>query len=321
MSVPPITDLNLSLQTEALKMRRSWTFLLLSLLLACPALADEKNVQKYRNFTPEQVKDLPEKVLNNELPLMFKFAAQQGLSNDADLLFAMWLNRLMYPGVTNLRGAVKAFQSDLGDNPTGILTVWQIYNLEQRAEMQNLSPIIFPDQFFSSIHPDSASISGTLTILDEKIAWPINHVKLRCWKEENYCELDQFQIAVPDRNSWSQRYQVMANSTEFYTITRWENDNIDAVPMEKETGCRTSSLTLNFKTKEFFSVTRNGGGECKILGSSFPKLAKPRIAQIVDGAEIINAEFNRLQKAAFEVLASDFRKKVGTLPTVDPKKK
>ncbi len=57
----------------------------------------------------------------------------------------MELNALMYPGLHDFEGAVKLFQKDLGDEPTGILTVWQIHNLQKRAEMQKLGQLIFPD--------------------------------------------------------------------------------------------------------------------------------------------------------------------------------
>lgn len=302
-------------------MRSVLPFIFVNFLWTGYALADDRGVEKYRNYTPEQIKALPEKEINNELPIIFKFAAQRGLSNGANLVFAMELNRLMYPGVSNYNSAVKAFQADLGDASTGILTVWQIHNLEQRADMQRLSRIHFPDQFSSYIDSDIASVNGTMTLLDEKIAWPINHLKLWCWKERNYCELNQIHIVLPSKSSWSQRYQVIENSTEYYRVSRWDKDSIDAVPQDAATKCRITSINLNFKTKEFFYITRNGGGDCKVLGTTIDKLPKPRIAQIADGAKIISAEFGAVEKAAFEVLASDFRRKVESLIAEDPKKK
>ena len=72
-------------------------------------------------------------------------------------------------------------------------------------------------------------------------------------------------------------------------------------------------MNLNFKTKEFYYITRNAGGECEVLGVTLDKLSKPRIAQIVDGSKIIRDEFARIEKAAYDVLASDFRKRVNKL--------
>lgn len=296
------------------------SILLMSLFVITSALADEKTVQKYRNYTPQQIKNLPEKLISSDVPMMYTAAAQRGLSVGSELLFGMELNRLMYPGLHDYKAAVKAFQADLGDQPTGVLTVWQIHNLEQRSDMQKLAQVLFPDQFSSSKMDDYASIQGTMIIIDEKIAWPINHVKVKCYKKQNYCQLDQIQVSVPDDKSWSQNYHVMENDAEYYDISRWGQDSIDAEPRETGSGCRTTSMNLNFKTKEFYYITRNAGGKCEVLGVTLDKLPKPRIAQIVDGSKIIRDEFAKIEKAAYEVLASDFRKKVDKLPAQDQKK-
>ena len=296
------------------------SILFMSLFTVTFALADEEVVQKYRNYTPQQIKSLPEKIISSEVPMMYTFAAKTSLSGGSELVFGMQLNRLMYPGIHDYNAAIKSFQTDLGDEPTGILTVWQIHNLEQRSDMQSLRQVLFPDQFSSFKTDDSASIQGTMIIIDEKIMWPINHVKVKCYKNQNYCQLDQIQINVPDDKSWSQNYHVLENDTEYYDITRWSQDSIDAEPMETGSGCRTTSMSLNFKTKEFYYITRNAGGNCEVLGVKFDKLPKPRIAQIVDGSNIIREEFAKIEKAAYDVLASDFRKKIAKLITKEEKK-
>ena len=286
-------------------MTRIPSVLFISLFLTTHAVADEKAVQKYRNYTPQQIKNLSEKVLNSELPMMYNFAARKGLSDGSEVLFAAELNRLMYSGVHDNKAAIKAFQTDLGDTPTGVLTVWQIHKLEQRSGMQGLSQVLFPDSYTDYKSESAASIQGTMTIIDEKIAWPINHVKLTCYKHENYCQLDQLNLTIPNDTSWSQNYGVLKSNPEYYTISRWDQNSIDAFPAETATGCRTTSLNLNFKTKEFYQITRNAGGDCEAMGIKLDKLPKPRIAQIVDGSKIIREEFAKVEKAAFEVLASD----------------
>ena len=79
-------------------------------------------------------------------------------------------------------------------------------------------------------------------------------------------------------------------------------------------------MNLNFKTKEFYYITRNAGGNCEVLGVKFDKLPKPRISQIVDGSNIIREEFAKIEKAAYDVLASDFRKKIAKLIKKEEKK-
>jgi hypothetical protein len=272
------------------------------------ALADDKAMQKYRNYTPQQLRDLPQKVLSSEVPMAYSFAARRGLAPDSELLFGMELNRLMYPGLHDYKTAVRKFQIDLGDKPTRTLTVWQIHNLELRSDMQQLSPLIFPDQFQSMKLDTVARVTGTLTILDEQIAWPINHAKVTCDKQERQCRMDNITLAVPNANSWSQSYQVMFD-TELFDISRWDADSIDAT-RQAQGACRSQSLNFNFKTKEFFYITRNAGGDCQVLGTTLERLPKPRIAQIVDGNKIIGEQFNKIRKAAYDVLASDFRKAV-----------
>ncbi|MCB9990856.1 MAG: hypothetical protein H6867_05705 [Rhodospirillales bacterium] len=282
------------------------------------AFADDEGVKKYRDYTPQQLAELPQDVRSSDVPMMYLFAMQNGIGEGSELLFGMWLNRLMYPGIHNYDTAVKAFQKDLGDEPTGIFTVWQIYNLEQRAEMQKLDTVFFPENFSSYIAKDSAKVEGTVTILEDRIAYPINHVKVNCYKTDGYCEYNMTVLMVPKEDSWSQSYQVMDMGTDIYKITRWENDEIDAVPTNTGT-CRINSLNFNFKTKEFFEIAKNAEGECEFMGTTFEKLAKPRISQILDGKKIIQQEFANLKKKAFEVTASDFQKKANKLiETVKP---
>ncbi|QQG35586.1 MAG: hypothetical protein HYS17_08645 [Micavibrio aeruginosavorus] len=282
--------------------------ILIAAYLTAPAFADDDAIKKYRDYTPQQLADLPEKVRSSDVPMMYLFAMQNGLGEGSELLFAMYLNLLMYPGVNDYDAAVKAFQKDLGDEPTGVLTVWQIYNMEQRAEMQKLGTVLFPQNFSSYITKDTAQVEGTTTILEDRIAYPINHVKVTCYKADNYCEYSMIVLMTPEQDSWSQTYQIMDMGTDLYKITRWESDEVDAVPMNEGT-CRVNSLNFNFKTKEFFEIARNTEGDCEFLGATLEKLPKPRISQIVDGEKIILKEFSDLRKKAFEVTASDFQKK------------
>lgn len=85
------------------------------------------------------------------------------------------------------------------------------------------------------------------------------------------------------------------------------------LPPESGSNCRKTGFNLNFKTEEFYQITRNGDEACEFNGIKLPKLAKPRVDQIVDGKNIINEEFSKLNKVAFEMLSSDFQNKVAKL--------
>ena len=286
--------------------------------LIAPAWADNQAVEKYKNYTPEQIRDIPDQERDKSVPMMYIMAARRGLAMDGKLAITMDLNSLMYPGVSNYIGAVKAFQADMGEKATSVLTVWQISKLEQRAEIQRLSPVGFPGDFSSYITDNSAAIQGTFVILDDKIAWPVNYVKVNCYKSDKYCEVSQIVLIFPNDKSWSQTYQVMDLGTEIYTITRWENGYIDAVSESGPDACRIVSLNYNFKAKEFFEITRNADHECTVLDTALPKLEKPRTAQIVDGTKIIQEEFRKISQRAYGYLASDFRKQVDELDSAAP---
>jgi hypothetical protein len=271
--------------------------------------ADEEAVKRYRNYTPEQIKALPEKERQSSLPMMYIFAAQKGLSPAAKLTFQMELNSLMYPAVSDYEKAVKLFQSDLSENPSGVLTVGQISDLTKRSEIQKLNTVVFPHNLSSYITDDMAHVEGTDTLLDERIAWPINHVKITCYKTGKYCEYKQIALNVPTDKEFSYTYSISDFAPDIYEITRWGNGVIDAVSANKG-ACREVSLNLNFKTKEFFETTRNTDKPCEILNVKFPKLEKPRLSQVVNGEKIFETEFGKIREKAFSYLSSDFRKQV-----------
>lgn len=283
------------------------------LTVTVTVLADDNAVEKYRNYTPHQIAEMSEELRKNELPVMYTYAAQNGLSKGSETLFAMWLNTLMYSGVQDYDAAVKQFQEDLGDKPNGILTVWQIHNLEKCAGTQNLANVFFPDQFYSRKTDTYATVTGTFVILDEKIAYPINYAEVTCYKSDGYCKVEQLFLTIPKDDAWSQNYHVRQFDPEYYNITSWTKDAVDAVPDESSTACRTTTMNLNFATEEFYQITRNTGRECDVLGTAMPKLERPRVSQIVDGEKIIAQEFADVQKAALDVLSSDFRSRIEKL--------
>ena len=286
---------------------------LIALCLSTIVQADEDAVKKYRNYTPQKLADLPEKERKGSVPMMYSIAAGNGLSKGADLLFSMQLNTLMYAGVDDYENAVKSFQKDLGDEATGNLTVWQIHNLELRSDLQKLAKISFPSDSNSRKTDTYATVNGTMIIHDDRIAWPVNHVQLKCYKSDKYCELSQLYLVFPDDDSWSQMFNVVQDTPEIYDITNWSDANVDAIPSNPGNGCRVTALNLNFETKEFYQIMRNGTGDCEMMGRAFPKLEKPRIAQIVDGEDIISEEFGALRQKAFSLLSSAFREKVEKL--------
>jgi hypothetical protein len=283
----------------------SWSSVLLTtLIFSSYAGANDESVKKYRDYTPAQMKELPDGVFST-MPMNYIIAARRGLAPGADLMFARELNLLMYSGTADYLNAVKAFQSDLGEKPTGQLTVWQIDELEERAGLQRLAPVLFPDGFVSFQTEFSAVVQGTLTMLHENIAFPINHVYISCSKSQKYCEMRQLNLIVPDDSGWGQNYQVVEGDSQIFEIDKWTKTEIHGSSTGGDS-CRTTSLKFNFAKNEFSMVTRNGVGDC----AAVPKLKTPREVRIVDGRKIIEDEFKKVDAAAFKVLSSEFRKRV-----------
>ena len=246
---------------------------------------------------------------------MFVSAANLAVSEGGDISLQAALNLLMYDGLADYEGATRAYQSDLGEEPTGELTVWQIHTLGFRASRINMTEVSFFPLDFGGIEIDEwASVQGTVKIIDDQIAYPINHVNVECSQHRGTCDYRQVALMLPDEDSWTQTYHVGEIADETYRITRWEDGQIDAVPLNSS-GCRINQLSFNFETDEFFEIARNNtADECEtVSGAILRRLEKPRVSQIVDGREIVDAEFKRMRDEAYSYISSAFRERLETL--------
>jgi hypothetical protein len=277
-------------------------------MLAPSALyADDKAMEKYRDWLPSQILELPEEKRLSEVPIAYIRSAKT-----VDLTIQSFLNALMYDGLADFEGAKRRFQGDLGDPQTGALTVGQITELSNRAGRTQLTRVsFFPFNFGGSIYSEYARVRGTATIFDENIAYPINFVEIECEKREGICKYRQISLIIPEKMSWSNSYTVMETRNEQYKITHWDDHRIDAAPLIQGK-CRIPELRLNFSNKEFYEIVTNAPeGKCELeLGGSLPRLDKPRISQIVDGAPVIREVFSKLNTEVYEYLSSDYRKQV-----------
>ena len=277
------------------------------------ALADDAAVNKYRNYLPNQIDALPDSIKKSELPIMYSQAAATASSPWAQDQFAMQLNILMYNGMADYKSAISSFQKDLGDKPTGELTVWQIFQLNFRSAMQTTSAPSIVHNFMSTKTSDAAFVKGTMTIVDDKIFSPMNFVKLRCFRSDGYCELDELDVQPPKQKDFGYDYSVFWTDVLYYKISIWADDVIQAQYEAPKDSCRSTTMELNFKTKEFYLITKNTGNSCEILGQKLEPLKKPRISQIVDGEKIISLENKRFKDDAFSYLSSEFRQRIQKL--------
>lgn len=289
----------------------------LALLAVTMAHADDEAIAKFKNYLPSDILKLSKDERSKSVPMMYTGAANLAVSKGGDLIIQAQLNTLMYNGLSDYEAAKKAFQTDLGEDATGDLTVWQIHTLGYRSSRANLTYVsFFSIDYGGVINEHWASVKGTVEIIDDRIAYPINHVVITCDRVRASCDYQQVALMLPDDKSWTQSYSVGQVANETYRITRWDGNQIDAVPNEN-TACRTNQLSLNFATKEFFEIAKNNtAGDCETtLGVTLPRLQKPRVSQIIDGSKIVDAEFKRINEEAYSYMASDFRVKIDALKT------
>ena len=275
-----------------------------------PSVAAEENpgLEKYRNYLPKQIISLSEDVKNKEVPTSYLQAASLGSTSVGIQLIKRDLNGLMYQAVSDYEGSIKAFQADIGEKQTGILTVGQINELENRYKIQNLTPAYVTASLSVRKSDDYAHVTGVQVMLDEKIAWPVNQLAIRCYKSQNYCMATQLIVDLPKVNSFSYQYNVNEMPPDYYKITAWTENTIEATPAEEPAGrCRTTNLSLNFTTKEYYFITKNLTDGCEVMGQKIPKLEKPRTTQIIDGWKTIHAIYADMRKSAYNALSSSFR--------------
>jgi hypothetical protein len=299
--------------------------LLLALAIALavdPLLAqpNQDGMKKYADYTPERISALSKKERQSLVPIAYNHAANTVAHPAGATLLAGMLNELMYPGLADFDTAVRQFQKDIGKEPTGVFSVSDIHNLNIRSRYQRIAGTVlygFAADLSARMDGDFATVAGTVKILDERIAHPVNRVTVDCNKKQRYCTYRQQVINIPDENDFTLSFRHFSYHETIYNITEWTDSTIRASPIN-QSGCRVTTLDFNFQNKEFYEIARNNKGECKLpLGQSLPKLDKPRISQIVDGNAIARREFAGIKRKAYSYLSSDYRKKVESFLEVD----
>ena len=280
-----------------------------------PVVADKSpkdSVKQSQDETKRSKEDLKPKTMQEELQ-----SASPAQRKQLEFMIGMQLHQLMYPGLEDLGRAVQMFQKDLGAEPTGDLSEGQLDELFIRVGKQCVPDIIFQTPFHSSDidfikRNGFATVRGTAVLLDDNdsIACPINTFDITCHRAERYCELRETYLVVMPKTHGGYTW-AFDERTALFDIISWSDDTIEAIDREDEPRVRTSSLSLNFKTKEFFWITKNSGNDTELLtGKKIERLKKPRIAQFVKGDKIVSDYFKKLKDDAQSFLSSEFRKKM-----------
>jgi hypothetical protein len=288
--------------------------------LVCPALAQTVDIDKlskadFEKLSLEQRGSLP----------MLKSAEKFRKPNEATfirVLTPLMLRELQYGFREAFLGSdkqieswVKQFQSDLGEPPTGVLTVDQFETLSSRSASVRMSPIYLPSGKIGETGPNIfitdgyASVEGTWVIEGDEVAHPLNVANIKCYRKFGHCF--QIDVEIDNENYFdnttSGSYH-LATYDSLLPIMSWTDQEI---VLENNAECRNNTITINAKAKEVYEVSRNNGGDRE--SCELPQLEQPRTFKLVEPYQLSRDYFAQKQKEAFTFYSKEYREYVEAL--------
>jgi hypothetical protein len=169
--------------------------------------------------------------------------------------------------------AVKEVQKKFGEKTDGNLTFSQYQRLEKIANIYKTPKEVYIGGNFRVVNiGEKAFVTGTLEIVDEEIANPINYHSMILDKHSKICR--DSNLYVQEHEGFASGIAIYLDETN-YEIISWDQDEVIC---KKEYSCRSEKIIINFKSKSVDIITTNRDGEdCK----DFPRLKSPRVSRIV----------------------------------------
>ncbi len=190
---------------------------------------------------------------------------------------------------TRYKESVKEFQGKLKELQTGILTMGQFDKAEKYAKALNQEAIYPGDDLMVTDLDNTVRVQGTLTIVGEKIAWPINLVKGEARKSTmSYDEV----FTYLNGNS-------IYSDTDSYQIIQWGDEEIIAVKQFSE---RNLKILINRKTQSVSYITTDRSTEVK-PGAPLDKLRTPRVSVLTRGFDAARDHYQNEKAKAREFIA------------------
>jgi len=213
-----------------------------------------------------------------------------------------------------IREAIKKFQSDLGQDRTGELTMGQLDELTRRSNRLSDDHILVPsigETLDVMIGGGLATAVGTWTLEGEKHDFPINLTQIDCLKPLGTCETNRIYISIPHLNDPNEGiFMVHTPVIEKFKIISWTNNEVVS---QRDSKCRTTIMTMNKNNNEVFQITRNKGNEeCVTL----PQLKKPRIARLNPGTKTSRVFWNNRQMKTNKYINSEVQGQIKALSTI-----
>ncbi len=170
--------------------------------------------------------------------------------------------------------AVKEVQRKLNEKVDGSLTFSQYQMIENIANIYKTPKEIYAGgNFWVRKLGDYAFVSGTLEIVNDEIANPINYHNMFLDKNSMTCR--DSNLYVKETQGAFSGITIYSDVTE-YEIISWGDEE---VVCKNDYTCRSEKLIINFKSKSVDIITTNrDNDECKDL----PKLKSARISRLVE---------------------------------------
>lgn len=289
---------------------------------ATAAIAQGPNPPNFEEMSLEELSKLPEDIIK-KMPARLLFAKMADESEDFSaspemitLLLSLPLRELFYlapPMQHNERdylSAVRDFQSDIGVEQTGELTIGQYSELSRMFTRRRDTPIYASTPMSVYVIDGYATAQGTWIIEGEDIAYPVNTAKVECSQRSMDCTMVQAEVAVPSLDSDQTSYGLTLTTIR-YEVISWKEDEVVARGIGGlGPQCRTTLLTLNSSTEEVYEIARNAASEgCGVQDSPFslPPLESPRISRMVDGWDVTYEYWQQRKRKTSEYLNSRIR--------------
>jgi hypothetical protein len=159
-----------------------------------------------------------------------------------------------------LTDAVKAFQKQIGREPTGILLVSEFLELMQRGNELWQSPI-YPGPAFVSQSDGLVWAEGTWSDPGADEPDPIQTTSLRCYREAGLCSMVTAKLIMSgaDERWFHAAAADLALQPRDWKVTRWSAQRIDAE--DRSALCVAYTLSIDLDSERVVMQSRPTGAE------------------------------------------------------------
>lgn len=272
-------------------------FVFLSLVTNVPALTEEE----LDKLPPEKARMIP---MLKVLPALLNTSQKTFLFSIENCLIDL---RYLFKKPTGqlsdeLTSAIKQFQSDIGQEPTGIMLMGEFEELTKRHDLIDFVPI-YPSGFNVIGVGGLVSAHGTWVFENEDNADPIQTTKIICYKPSGRCWMSTAKVSMPGTSTFGMNMASLYVDIEEWPVTKWGTYEVQAENDDSQ--CVSYTLTINIKNKETHMFRRGKGIQgCEGIAES------PSILKLVDGFHVGYEYYQDRNKNLSNIRSSAFQKLV-----------